>query len=335
MSMELFGTLPTGEDIYKFTLSSGDSTASVISYGATLSSFRPFGREIVGGFDTLPDYLANKAYHGATVGRVCNRIVGAEFELDGVTYKLSKNNGENCLHGGADGFHNKAWSVISYGENFVKLGYRAMDGQSGFPGNIDVVAEYTLLDSSIVIEYRAIPDKKTPIMMTNHTYFNLGGFAGDVLGTRVKIYAERYTEVDENRFPTGRQIEVAGCPLDFSGEKNLGEKIEEDILFYDHNFIITPSLKKSFLGRELGLGAEATGDGLCLATYTNQPGIQFYLVKNPSKSTPAFSGGATQLPHGAFCFETQIEPNCVKRGVGFVDAGEEYISTTVYSVTKA
>ena len=43
-------------------------------------------------------------YFGATVGRYANRIGGGSFQLDGKTYILTKNMGNNQLHGGLIGF---------------------------------------------------------------------------------------------------------------------------------------------------------------------------------------------------------------------------------------
>jgi len=38
-------------------------------------------------------------YFGAIVGRVANRIGGAQFTYDGMHYKLVPNEGKNMLHG--------------------------------------------------------------------------------------------------------------------------------------------------------------------------------------------------------------------------------------------
>lgn len=327
--MRLFGTMPSGEEIYIFTLKSEAACAEIISYGAAIRSFSPFGRSILAGFESLEDYMADRTYHGATVGRVCNRIVGAAFEIDGVRYELTKNNGgEHCLHGGSDGYSNKAWDVLSYSDSSVTLGYTSPDGQSGFPGEVRVIAHFELAGAALRVAYSAIPDKKTPIMITSHGYFNLCGFGGEVLEHKLRIYADEYSEVSEQRLPTGRHASVVDTPFDFREARTIGERIADSPIGYDHNFIIKDSGNYYGDERALRLAAEVEGGGMRLSAYTDQPGVQLYIQKGPCK-TPLV-GGKEQIGYGAFCLEAQIEPNCTAYGKGFVGAGERYVSTTVY-----
>ncbi|MBR2930381.1 MAG: galactose mutarotase [Clostridia bacterium] len=331
--MELFGVLPSGESIYKFTLRSAAAEAEIISYGAAIRSFSAFGRDIVGGSETLGQYLTGHAYFGTTVGRVCNRIVGGRLVIDGETVELTKNNGEHCLHGGTDGYHNKPWEVISHTPSSVTLGYLSPDGQSGFPGNLKITARFCLEGSRLSVIYRAVSDKKTPVMLTSHGFFNLSSFERDVLSSRAIIYADEVTEVDEKRLPTGRHIPVKDSFLDFTSEHSFGERIEESPVGYDHNYILKPTVFSEVEGIRVGLAAEVRGEGLCLKAYTNQPGMQLYVMKNPPKSTPTVKNGRALLPNGAFCLEAQIEPDCVSRGIGFIDAGEEYVSAVAYEIS--
>lgn len=331
---EVFGILPTGETVYKVTLKSGDTTAAVISYGARVISFCPFGHEIVGGFETLSDYVLGGAFHGATVGRVCNRIVGASFTMDGKVYELTKNNGENCLHGGSDPFHNKPWQLLSHSDTEAVFSYLSPDGQSGFPGNLKVTATYKLEGEALYIEYRAVPDKKTPVMITNHAFFNLDSFSGTVMGHKAKIYANEYSEITDKRLPTGRRISVEGTPFDFREPTAIGERIYESPVAYDHNFVLTGEVREELFGDELTCAAVVEGEELRLSAYTNQPGVHFYVLMRVGATAPLYKGGIVQTPFSAFCLEMQIEPNCVNLGRGFIDAGEEYVSKTVYKVDK-
>lgn len=334
MNKELFGRLSSGEEVYAFTLVSGESTARIINYGATITSFCPFGSEIVAGFDTIEDYERCRSYHGTTVGRVANRIVNAKFPMDGEIIELGKNNGEHCLHGGPDGYSKKLWCVIDYGKNFVKLGYFSPDGESGFPSDLDVEATFTLKGACLGVKYKAIPHGKTPIMLTTHGFFNLDSFEGDVLGHEVTILADQYTEVDDNRLPTGNHVSVDNTAFDFRMPRKIGERINESPIGYDNNYILSARDIISNEGTPYALAAQVKGKRLVMTAYTNQPGIQFYVQNSASETAPKLHGRRPQFPKCAFCIEPQLEPNCVNHGLGFYDVGEVYEAGIIYEVER-
>ena len=173
----------------------------------------------------------------------------------------------------------------------------------------------------------------TPVSLTNHSYFNLDGFGGDVLSHKMTIYANSYTEVGDDLIPTGVRPFVEGTPFDFKDMHTIGERIADTVGGYDHNFILSPTVFKEYLGKELGLAAVAEGESIRLSVYTDQPGIQLYTGNFLGYGTD-FKGGVKQVKYGAFCLETQTEPNSVNHGVGFYDKGEVYTHTTVYSLEK-
>ncbi len=330
MKKELFGTMPTGERVYKYTISNDSIEISVLDRGATLASFRKCGIDIVGGFDSLAGYLADDSHQGATVGRVANRIENARFVMDGNLYRLPKNNGNNCLHGGV-GFDYRMWEVIEFREDRIVLEYTADDGEEGFPSALTVDVSYTIKGSELIIDYIAAPHGKTPISLTNHSYFNLDGFGGDVFSHKVKIYADSYTAVSDTLIPTGEHPSVEGTPFDFREFHEIGERIGGDFGGYDHNYPLKPSIFEKFGNRELGLAAVVLGKSLKLSVFTDQPGVQFYTANFLGKG-PDFKGGIKQRKHGAFCLETQTEPNSVNHGIGFYEKGEVYTHRTVYRV---
>ena len=131
------------------------------------------------GFDTLEPYLAGVPYFGSTVGRVGNRIAKGTFTLNGKTYTLATNNGPNHLHGGIRGFDKVVWKaevVPATDGQAVKFTYRSVDGEEGYPGNLDVTVVYSLTNlAALRIDYTARTDKATPVNLTNHSYFNLAG----------------------------------------------------------------------------------------------------------------------------------------------------------------
>ena len=332
MKKELFGSLPDGDDVFIYTLENRDARLRVMSYGAAIVSFSVFGREVVGGFDSVLDYPSDSSYQGATVGRVANRIEDAEFTMDGAIYMLCANDGENCLHGGV-GFSKRNWTVEEVSEESILFSYYSPDGEEGFPAGLLTRVRYTLSGTSVIIGYEAMPDGKTPISLTNHSYFNLDGFGSTIYSHKARIYADRYTEVGDTLIPTGVRPEVRGTVFDFTSLKEIGRDIKDGFTGYDHNFILSPEIFREFMGHRLGLGATVENDDLRLKVYTDRPGLQFY-TGNFLGDGPDFAGGIPQVRHGAFCLEAQIEPNSVRHGEGFYSAGEKYTHTCVYEIEK-
>ncbi|MBQ3016836.1 MAG: galactose mutarotase [Clostridia bacterium] len=332
MEKKLYGVLPTGEEVYLYSLKNDSALVNIMTRGATIVNFKAFGTDIVGGFDKLETYLQETSHQGAVIGRVANRIGDAKFTMDGVTYNLPKNDGENCLHGG-DGFDHKLWTVTDYTENSITLEYYSKDGEEGFPSGLAVKVTYKLEGASLLIDYVAIPEGKTPIALTNHAYFNLNGFGGTIEDHIAVIYADRYTDVNENLIPNGNRPAVEGTPFDFKTPHKIGERCGADFIGYDHNFILSPVKSDVVFGKELPLIAEVKGDNLGMKVYTDQPGVQFYIGNFLGKG-PDFRNNTKQVFHGAFCLETQTEPDCINHGIGFYDKGDVYTHTVVYAVEK-
>ncbi len=333
MKRDIFGKTKSGENVEIVTLKNDIAELKVMTRGATIVSFKTFGVNIVGGYDKIEDYEADTgSYQGATVGRVANRIGDASFTMDGAIYMVTDNDNGNCLHGG-DGFSFKLWNIEDVNEDSVTFGYYSPDGEEGFPGGLDVKVKFTLRDAAIIIEYKAVPDGKTPVALTNHSYFNLDGFGGTIDNHVATIFADRYTEVDDNLIPNGNRPLVEGTPFDFRIPKRIGEDFGKSVDGYDHNFILCPDLCVVNEEFKLPLIASVTNKKLVLNVYTDQPGVQFY-TGNFLGGKPDFRDGVKKIKHGAFCLEAQTEPNCINHGIGFFDAGESYRQTTVYEVLK-
>lgn len=327
MKREIFGKLKSGEEIEIVTLENEVAILQIMTRGATIVRFKTYGVDIVGGYDTLDDYLADTdSYQGATVGRVANRIANACFDMDGAIYMVTDNDNGNCLHGG-DGFSFKVWNIDDESENSVTLSYYSPDGEEGFPAGLAVKVKFTLNDAAVRIDYEAIPDGKTPIALTNHSYFNLDGFGGVIDEHIATIYADRYTEVDDALIPNGERPLVSDTEFDFTTPKKIGSAE------YDHNFVLCPKIYKEFEKTNLSLAATVTNGKLEMNVYTDQPDVQFY-TGNFLGGKPDFRGGVERIKHGAFCLETQTEPNCINHELGFYEAGEVYRHTTVYEVDK-
>lgn len=336
MDKRSFGKLPSGEEIFRYCIENEDARLEILNFGATIAAFKPFGVDIVAGFDKFEHYFEDRSPHGAIVGRVANRIADAELTIDGAIHMLSANQMGNCLHGGFEGFARKIWSLIDDGDDYLEFSYYSPDGDEGFPGGVTTKVRYTLKGASLILEYEAIPEAKTAIALTNHAFFNLNGFGETVYDTVARIYADTYSEVNERLLPNGNHPSVKGTVYDFSYPKRFGEGFPEGFRGHDVNYNLKPLKYKEFGGRSVGLCAEVYGRELKMNYYTDQPGTQLYLANHIGRKEgcPPFTGGKPQVPNGAFCLESQTEPNCVKRGEAIYDAGEVYKQITVYEIEK-
>ncbi len=318
--------------------------ASITNYGAILVSLKVPDRngnlaDVVLGFDSLDGYLGEHPYFGAVIGRYGNRIAGGRFVLDGVEYKLARNNGENHLHGGVRGFDKAVWSVKkprADGDAGVELTYLSEDGEEGYPGSLTATVRYTLTgDNELRLDYEATASKPTVVNLTNHSYFNLAGAGnGDILAHRVRINADNFTPVDQGLIPTGELRPVTGTPFDFRQPHAIGERIggkDQQLVFgkgYDHNFVLNGS------AGSLRSAARVTepGSGRVVEVLTTEPGVQFY-TGNFLDGTIRGKGGAAYGHRYGFCLETQHfpdSPNQPQFPSVVLRPGAKYQSTTVY-----
>ena len=321
-------------------------TVRVTNYGAIITSIIVPDRngkraDVALGYDRVEDYInaVDKPYFGAVVGRYGNRIAKGEFTLDGETYSLLQNNGENHLHGGAIGFDKVVWAVDEYVEGkSLTLSYLAKDKEEGYPGNLELIIVYTLADdNSLVVDYHATTDKATPINVTQHTYFNLKGEGqGTILDHKLMLNAKTFTPVDESLIPTGEMPAVAGTPFDFTTAKAIGHDIDqqnEQLVFglgYDHNWILNKDGKEG----ELSLAAQVhePSSGRVMEIYTTEPGIQFY-CGNFLDGRLKGKSGKPYVHRGGFCLETQHfpdSPNQPNFPSTILKPGETYESKTVF-----
>lgn len=332
MKKQFFGTLPTGEDVYAYTLSNAVASATFIERGATLADFTVFGTPIVGGFEDLATYLQDTSHQGGIIGRVANRIENATFTVGEKTYQVTKNNlGKHCLHGGR-GFDVRLFTTKNVMEDSITFTYNSADGEEGFPHRLHVEITYTLKEASLQIDYKATPDGTTPIILTNHAYFHLDGFGDTIYTHTAQIFADTYAETNEERIPTGKRLSVQNTSFDLNSPTKLSERLKNGFGF-DTYYHTKPKTTKMFNGKTLGLIASVDNGKLQMHVYTDQPGAQFYTANTMGKG-PNFRGGIKKINHGAFCIETQAEPNCITRGEQLYSAGETYTQTTVYELKK-
>jgi aldose 1-epimerase len=316
-----WGQTSAGQEVQLITLSNRQGMlAKITSYGAILTELHVPDRQgrttnVVLGFDNLERYLQGHPAFGSTIGRVANRIANARFTLDGVTYELAANIGPHHIHGGRAGFHQRVWGVqllpIEADQASVEFTYRSVDGEEGYPGNLEVKVTYTLTDGNeLRIDYQATTDKATPVNLTNHSYFNLKG-SGDVLDHILEIDADRYTLADEALIPTGEIASVAGTPLDFRQPTTIGARIDQlrpRPNGYDHNYVLNST------NGLLAFAARATHPetGRVMEAWTTEPGMQLYTA-NGFNGRLTGTGGVVYPRHAGFCFETQHFPDSINQ----------------------
>ncbi|MGB7848297.1 MAG: aldose epimerase family protein [Candidatus Acidiferrum sp.] len=339
------GKLPDGEPVDIYTLKDEKIEVQIMTYGGFVVSIKAPDRagkveDVVLGFDEPSGYYENNhskgaAFFGPIVGRYANRIAHAKFSLDGKEYTLTKNNGDNTLHGGPGGFHNRMWTGKEISDG-VELKYLSKNGEEGYPGNLAATVRYTLSGGDLKIEYSATTDKPTVVNLTNHSYFNLSGQGhGTILAEELKLNASRFTPVDSGLIPTGELKPVAGTPFDFLKPHAVGERInadDEQIRLghgYDHNFVIDGGG-----GQEMKEAAEVydPASGRVLKVLTTEPGVQFY-TGNFLDGTIKGKGGAIYPRNAALCLETQHFPDSPNHP-GFpptvLKPGNEFHSTTIF-----
>ncbi len=347
ITKRVFGTLSDGTTVYRYTMQNKNAmTVSVMEYGAAVTEVIVPDRngvfaDVAGGFDDPKYYEKDESYMGSIVGRFANRIKGAVFMLDGVRYHVSANAGNDLMHGGFRGFTFRMWDITPRDGEEPALVCRCFspDGEEGFPGNMQVEVTYTLCnDNTLSVAYRAVSDKKTVINLTNHSYFNLGGFgAGDIFDHELWVDADTYLPLTPALVPTGEILPVAGTPFDFTTPKTIGRDYVNDhphfavMGGYDVTLNFVGGKQKTPVLRAV---AYHPASGRELRIFTDQPCVQLYTANDFYAAERPMKGGVPQHTQAIFCLETQGMPDDMDRPdfrSPVIDAGEEFFSVTEFS----
>ena len=348
----IFGRLNDGREVHLYSLENKDKTkVNIINYGAIVTSVFVKDKEsniadVVLGYDTLEDYVNDKSFFGAIVGRYGNRINKGKFKIGEKEYQLNINNGENHLHGGSKGFYKALWEVKSFDDlrssgvseqkNSLRLKYVSHDGEQGYPGKVTIKVTYTLTEENeLKIYYEGETDKTTILNPTHHSYFNLtGDFKKNILGHELKIDADKFTPVNKELIPTGELLNVENTPMDFNTPSLVGARIDDDfeqLRFaggYDHNWVLK-SCDSSV--RKIASVYEPE-TGRLMEVLTDQPGLQFYSGNSLNGSVEGKMGLKYESRTG-LCLETQHfpdSPNQPDFPSVILRPGEIYRSTTIY-----
>lgn len=333
IAKSLFGSTPEGNEVnlYRIINSTG-SELSVINYGGIIQSLKVPDKHnvftnVVLGYNTLTEYLGDKHYMGAVVGRYANRIANGVFSIDDVSYKLCLNDRGNHLHGGLKGFNRVIWNAEIISDNAVKLSYKSRDGEEGYPGNLLTEVIYTLTNSNeLRIDFYATTDKATIVNLMQHSYFNLSGRQQTILNHELTINAVSYLPVTNTMIPTGEICSVENTPFDFTLSKNIGSRLTDSHLQlqygkgYDHCWAVNHPKR--------GINKVATLmepiSGRKMEVFTDKPGLHVYSGNFLSENFKL---------HAGICLETQHfpdAPNQIHFPTAVLRPVEQYASTTIF-----
>ena len=338
VTVRSFGFTREEAEVHAYTIVNEiGASCTLLDYGATVQALCVPNRDggftdVVLGYDTVEGYENGKAFIGATIGRVANRLGGGCFSLGGKEYRLEKNDGDNTLHGGQRGFDRRIWKAEITDDFAVRFSRLSPDGEENFPGNLEVSVTFRLtrLGCALNIIYDAVSDADTLVNLTNHSYFDLSG-CGRAMEQTLLINADRYLELGAGTLPTGQVAIVGGTPFDFREAKAVGRDIglrDEQLKLgggYDHNFCLSGHFAAALESAETGIRME---------TFTSMPGMQLY--SSNFLGDQMGKGGAMMHDRGAVCLETQLWPDGMNHW-GFpspvLRAGEPLHSVTAYDFT--
>ncbi|XP_010242446.1 PREDICTED: aldose 1-epimerase-like [Nelumbo nucifera] len=300
-----------------YQIKKGNFYVNLTNWGARITSIVLPDKQgnlgdIVLGYDTLDEYKTDTSYFGAIVGRVANRIKGAQFTLNDTTYNLVANDGKNTLHGGQKGFSDVVWQVKKHSPAshcpYVRFHYQSADGEQGFPGKVIVSVNYMITvenQLSVTMKAKAL-NKATPVNLAQHTYWNLGGHnSGDILSETLQIFASQYTPVDSELIPTGEIAPVKGTPYDFGEPQTVGSRIDQLPNGYDINYVVDAEGGPRTMKKAAILSDSKSGRVMELRT--SAPGLQLYTA-DKLKDIKG-KNGAVYKPHAGLCLETQGFPD--------------------------
>lgn len=335
-----------GRAVDLFTLSNAAGmTVRATNWGARIMQilvpdrFGQFG-DVALGYDSLADALAGQPSMGAFIGRYAGRIANGRFSLDGADYQLSRNDGENHIHGGTRGSRHQVFEAEQPDTATLRLRYRYADGKDGYPGNLESEVEYHVSpDNELVISYRAETDRVTVVNFTSHVFFNLRDDGGDSLDHVLCIDADATTPVTPTMIPTGEIRPVRGTPFDFTQPTAIGARIDESDLQlmqadgYDVNYVLNRRHGERGLVRAARVFEPQSGR--VMEVLSTEPGLQFYSGNKLAGAVPRDRGKGGRLygrRHG-FCLEPQHfpdSPNHPHFPSTVLRPGQDYAGRIVY-----
>ena len=347
ISSSYFGSTAKGEQVTRYTLTNkGGASVSILDFGGIVHSIivpdkkGGFGDVALGYADVATYEGPKNGSMGMLIGRVGNRIAGAQFDLDGVTYHLTPNDGPNNLHGGPVGFGQRMWKAqpVEMGDqgDALILTLVSEDGDQGFPGRLEVKVTYTFTkENELKIHYEAETDKPTIVNLTNHTYFNLFGHETcDIRDLKLQIFAPYVTDVGPGLIPTGELVDVTEDAWDFSTRRRIGNALA----LAEGNLKLKAAGGVDFnycpghehVMKKVAVLTASRFVGRVMEVYTDQPGIQCYTGQGLDVDG---KDGVHYTRCAGMCLETQHYPDAIhhpKFPSIVLRPGEKYDTETVY-----
>lgn len=273
-----------GQAVQKITLTRGDVTAAILTYGAIVQSVRLAGvaHDLTIGSGDLADYQGAMCYHGSLIAPVVNRLTGAAAG----DARFEKNFlGKHNLHSGSAGTQHKVWRLLRADDGRAVLALTLPHGEGGFAGNRDVTVTFTLAGDALRMDVAVISDRDTIWNAANHSYWNLDG-SDTFAGHSLQIAADHYLPANDEYIPTGQIAAVGGTAFDFRKPQAIAPN--------------APPLDNCFC-----LGTAAAGlrnvltlrgqSGVTLTVATTEAGVQAYDSRHASHDgRPPFGGLAIE-----------------------------------------
>lgn len=304
--------------------------AALMSWGASLQDLRrqDLSHSLVLGSPTFAPYLQKMRHYGAIAGPVANRIADGQFTIDGRTYDLEKNEkGTTTLHGGSTGTGIRNWRLDGYDGESCAFTLCHVNGESGFPGNLDIRACYTLDDEGALrLDIEAATDAPTFCNLAHHSYWNLDGTA-DISAHRLQVRADHYLPVDNRLLPLGAPAPVAGTRFDY---REPAPVLEASGTLLDHNFCLERQ------GDNIRPACRVGAGPVRLDIATTEPGLQVYDGAGLNSGAHEGHGGRRYRRHAGLAIEPQNWPDAPNRPdypAALLLPGGVYRQTSIFHVS--
>ena len=320
---------------YKLKDSQSGMEVDLIDHGGTVTRILAPDRhgslaDVLLGCPTPKDYLRPHPHFNCLIGRYANRISNARFQLNDILYELDANTPPHHLHGGQHGFGLRTWASepIDQGVRFKLV---SPDGEGGYPGELNVVAEYLLDGTTLRLRFSATTTQPTHVSLSSHHYYNLSGIQGSAINDhQISVNAASFLPVSADLAQLGRIESVTNTPFDLRDNVRLGDRLKsnhEQVRLaggFDHTFVIT--------GDGLRRAAKVIDpySGRSLTIKTDQPSVQLYTTNTLRAKGKQ---GVAYQSHQGLCLETQQFPDAPNQ-TGYPDPtlrpGEMYTATTEF-----